>query len=78
MDKNEILAKLYEFAAEAFGVDASTLTAETNPAELGNTSQKIVAMSAAIENEFEVMVPVAKFAKFESFDELADFIEEEA
>ena len=37
-----------------------------------------VAMSASIEDEYDVMIPVAKFGQFETVGALADFIMEEA
>lgn len=78
MERNEIIEKLIEFAAMAFNVDASTLTEDTNLNELGTSSMMRVAMSASIENEFDVMIPVARFGNFETIGKLADFVEEEA
>ena len=40
------------------------------------TSQR-VAMSASIENDFDVMIPVARFGKFETIGDLVDFVMDE-
>lgn len=78
MERTEIIAKLIEFAAQAFKTDPSTLTEDTNLNELGTASMQRVAMTASIENEFDVMIPVARFGQFETISKLADYIEEEA
>ena len=78
MDRKEIIEKLIEFTAMAYKVDAEGLSEDTNLNELGTSSVMRVAMAASIENEFDVMVPVARFGKFETIGMLADFIEEEA
>ena len=40
-------------------------------------SSQRVAMSASIENDFDVMIPVARFGKFETIGDLVDFVMEE-
>ncbi len=78
MNGEEILAKVIEFAAMAFNKDAEKINEKTNIAEeLGVASSQRVAMSASIENEFDVMIPVARFGKFETIGELVDFVLEE-
>ena len=77
MSREEVLAKLIEFAAMAYGVDAAEITEETNLNDFGVGSQQRVAMSASIENDFDVMIPVASFGKFESVAALADYIMDE-
>ncbi len=78
MERSEIIAKLIEFAAQAFKADPATLTEDTNLNELGTASMQRVSMTASIENEFDVMIPVARFGQFETISKLADYIEEEA
>ena len=78
MDRNEILASLIEFAAQAYKVDAATLSEDTDLNELGTSSSCRVAMAASIENEVDVMGPVAKFGNFKTLGALVDFVEEEA
>ena len=78
MTREEVVEKLIKFAALSFKVDASTLTEETNLNELGTSSVLRVGMSASIENEFDVMIPVARFGNFETIGKLADFVLEEA
>ena len=40
-------------------------------------SSQRVAMTASIENEFDVMIPVARFGKFETIGALVDFVMDE-
>ena len=78
MTREEVLAQMIEFAAMAFNKDAATINENTNIAEeLGVASTQRVAMSASIENEFDVMVPVARFGKFETIGDLVDFVMDE-
>ena len=78
MTREELIKNLIEFAALAFKVDASTLSEDTILNELGTSSVQRVAMSASIENEYDVMIPVARFGNFETIGKLADFVMEEA
>ena len=78
MSREELIKNLIQYASLAFKVDASTLTEDTNLNELGTSSVQRVAMSAAIENEYDVMIPVARFGNFETISKLADFVMEEA
>lgn len=78
MERAEIIANLIEFAALAYKVDAGTLSEDTNLNELGTSSVQRVAMSASIENEYDVMIPVARFGNFETIGKLADFVIKEA
>jgi acyl carrier protein len=77
MTREEVLAKLTEFAAMAYGVDASEIKEDTNLNDLGVASSQRVAMSASIENEFDVMIPVARFGKFDSLGAIVDFVMDE-
>ena len=78
MERSEVLEKIIEFAAMAFKVDASTIREETNIAEeLGVSSMQRVALSASIENDFDVMIPVARIGKFKTIGELTDFVMDE-
>ena len=68
MTREDVLAKMIEFAAMAFGKDAAGINENTKISEeLGVASTQRVAMSASIENEFDVMIPVARFGKFEDY-----------
>jgi acyl carrier protein len=78
MNREEVIANLIEFAARAYKTDASRINENTNLSDLGVQSLQRVAMSASIEEEYEVMIPVAKFGQFETLGALADFIMEEA
>jgi acyl carrier protein len=77
MTREEVVAKLIEFAAMAYGVDAAEITEDTNLNDLGVASSQRVAMSASIENDFDVMIPVARFGKFETLGALVDFVMDE-
>lgn len=78
MSRDEVLEKIIEFAAMAFAADAAKITEDTNIAEeLGVTSMQRVALSASIENEFDVMIPVARLGKFKTIGELTDFVMDE-
>ena len=78
MTREEVVAKIIEFAAMAFNKDAASIKEDTNIAkELGVASSQRVAMSASIENDFDVMIPVARFGKFETIGDLVDFVMDE-
>lgn len=78
MSREEMIAKLREFAALAFSADAANITENTDiTAELGCSSMQRVAMTASIENEFDVMIPVARFGNYKTIGDLADYILEE-
>ena len=78
MTREEVLAKMIEFAAMAFQKDAAGINENTKISEeLGVASTQRVAMSASIENEFDVMIPVARFGKFETIGDLVDFVMDE-
>ena len=78
MTREEVLAKMIEFAAMAFEKDASTITEDTDiAAELGVSSKQRITMTASIENDFDVMIPVARFGNYKTIGDLADFIMEE-
>jgi acyl carrier protein len=53
------------------------VTEDTNLNDLGVASSQRVAMSASIENEFDVMIPVARFGKFETLGAVVDFVMDE-
>ena len=61
-----------------YPVDENNLAADHIAEELGVQSMQRVAMSASIEDEYDVMIPVAKFGQFETIGALVDFVMEEA
>ena len=78
MTREEVMAMIIEFAANAFKADINTITADTKIAEeLGVASTQRVALSAAIDNEFEVMIPVARMGNFETIADLTNFVIDE-
>lgn len=79
MNRDEVLANIIQFAAMAFNKDAADIKETTNIAEeLGVLSMQRIAMSSSIENEYDVMIPVAKFGQYETIGDLVDFVMEEA
>lgn len=78
MNREEVIANLIKFAAMAYRKDASEINENTNLSELGVQSSQRVAMSASIEDEYDVTVAVAKFGQFETLGALADYVIEEA
>lgn len=78
MSREEMIQKLVEFAAMAYKADASKINENTDiSAELGVASMQRVAMSASIENDFDVTIPVARFGNYKTIGDLADYILEE-
>ncbi|MDO4623057.1 MAG: acyl carrier protein [Eubacteriales bacterium] len=78
MTREEVMEQMIEFAAMAFGKDAAGINENTDIAEeLGAQSLQRVAMAASIENEFDVMVPVARFANYKTIGDLVDFVMDE-
>ena len=78
MTREAIIEKLIAFAAMAFQADAANIHEDTDiAAELGSSSMQRVGMAASIENEFDVMIPVARFGSYKTIGDLADFILEE-
>ena len=75
MTREEVLAKMIEFAAMAFEKDAAGINEDTDiAAELGVSSKQRVAMAASIENDFDVMIPVARFGNYKTIGDLVDFV----
>ena len=78
MTREEVLAKMIEFAAMAFEKDAAGINENTDiAAELGVSSKQRVAMAASIENDFDVMIPVARFGNYKTIGDLVDFVMDE-
>lgn len=78
MTREEVIEKMIEYAAMAFHAEEEKINENTNIAEeLGVASTQRVAMSASIENDFDVMIPVARFGNYKTIGDLADFVMEE-
>ncbi len=75
MTREEVIEKMIEYAAMVFNADPAAINENTNIAEeLGVASTQRVAMSASIENDFDVMIPVARFGNYKTIGDLADFV----
>lgn len=61
MNREDVLASIIQFAAMAFKKDASEISESTNIAEeLGVLSMQRIAMSASVENEYDVMIQIGR------------------
>ncbi|WP_148409811.1 acyl carrier protein [Murimonas intestini] len=79
MNREEVLANVIEFASMAFKKDAADIREDTKISEeLGVLSMQRIAMASSIENEYDIMIPVAKFGQFDTIGDLVNFILEEA
>lgn len=75
MTKDEIVAKLIESASKVYMREASTLSAATSiTRDLGTRSLDVMGMTAMIENDFDVVVPLAEYGHYETLGDLADMI----
>ena len=77
MNRDEVLKDMITFAARAYK-KKSEITEDTNLNDLGVASLQRVAMSASIEDEYDVSIPVARFGQFTSVGALVDYVMEEA
>ncbi len=78
MNREEVLKNVILFASRAYKKDVSEINENTNLSDLGVQSLQRVAMSASIEEEYDVSIPVAKFGQFATVGALVDHIMEEA
>ena len=77
-ERNEVLANIINFAAMAYKKPEEEINENTNISEeLGVQSMQRVALSASIENEYDVMIPVARIGKFETIGDLVDYVMDE-
>lgn len=78
MERKEVLENVIEFAARAYKKSASEINENTKISEeLGVQSMQRVALSASIENEYDVMIPVARIGQFETIGDLVDYVVDE-
>lgn len=77
MEKQELLGKIAEYAATAYGADAASITADTTFDELGKGSMKMIALTSTIENELDAEVTIHEIMKMKTVGELADRVAEE-
>ncbi|GFI32821.1 acyl carrier protein [Lachnospiraceae bacterium] len=78
MERNEVLDNIIEFASRAYEKPAGEINEHTKISEeLGVRSMQRVALSASIENEYDVMIPVARIGQFETIGDLVDYVMDE-
>ena len=77
-ERNEVLANIIKFAAMAYKKQEEEINENTNVSEeLGVQSMQRVALSASIENEYDVMIPVARIGQFETIGDIVDYVMDE-
>ena len=75
--QEEVVDILKSKAAEIFGVDAATLSAETSFVDdLHCKSVNIVHFASALEDEYEVEVPYMQLNKCKTFADAAKFVDD--
>lgn len=75
--QQEVVDILKDKAAEIFGSDPATLSADTKFVDdLGCRSVNIVQFASALEDEYEVEVPFMELNKMETFGDAAALIDE--
>lgn len=78
MERKEVLENVIEFAARAYKKSVSEINENTKISEeLGVQSMQRVALSASIENEYDVMIPVARIGQFETIGDIVDYVMDE-
>jgi acyl carrier protein len=77
-ERNEVLANIIKFAAMAYKKPEEESNENTNVSEeLGVQSMQRVALSASIENEYDVMIPVARIGNFKPIGDIVDYVMDE-
>jgi acyl carrier protein len=77
-ERNEVLANIIKFAAMAYKKPEEEINENTNVSEeLGVQSMQRVALSASIENEYDVMIPVARIGNFKTIGDIVDYVMDE-
>ena len=77
-ERNEVLANIIKCAAMAYKKPEEEINENTNVSEeLGVQSMQRVALSASIENEYDVMIPVARISQFETIGDIVDYVMDE-
>ena len=75
--QEEVVDILKSKAAEIFGVDAATLSAETSFVDdLHCKSVNIVQFASALEDEYEVEVPYMQLNKCKTFADAVKFVDD--
>jgi acyl carrier protein len=70
--------QIFGFYARAYNKEASTLKRETNIAEeLSSKSMMVVAVVASLENELDVIIPLAEASKIKTIGEMIDRVKKE-
>lgn len=73
---DEIFAKIAEKCAYLWGVDASTITADTTFEEHNTKSVMISQITTYLEDEYDCEVPYMQFKRNKTVGEAAEFVAE--
>ncbi len=68
-DRKKIEGLVIKYVAMAYGVDAAGLTAETRYDSLGSKSTRLIKISALLEDELDIKVPISRLMKNELVDD---------
>lgn len=78
MDKNMIADKIFEMCAATYQKEKSELSVETRfDEDLSPNSIMRVALSANVEENLDVMVPLPDMSKMKTVGDLIDFVDNE-
>ncbi|WKY43328.1 phosphopantetheine-binding protein [Eubacteriaceae bacterium ES2] len=78
MDKNTITDKIFEMCATTYQKEKSELSVETRfDEDLSPNSIMRVALSANVEENLDVMVPLPDMSKMKTVGDLIDFVDNE-
>lgn len=75
MERNEILEKVADIAADVLGVDAGDITEETTFDDLDADSLDRLQLVTAMEDEFDLEIPDEKLEAINSVADAVDAIE---
>lgn len=70
-----MLEKIKEMTADALGVDADNLTAETSFEELGADSLDLFELVMALEEEYEVEIPTEELETLKTIGDVEKYVE---
>jgi acyl carrier protein len=73
-DRNEVEGLVVKYVALAYGVEASSVTPSTPYESLGRKSTGLIKISALLEDELDMKIPVQRLMKNESVADTVDAV----
>lgn len=73
-DRKEVEGLVVKYVALAYGIDAAGVTAETPYDSLGRKSSRLIKISALLEDELDMKIPVSRLMKNELVDDTASAV----